>query len=749
MTRVAWSSAMIVALLPTVALAALKVELRGGHELTTAEVLAERSGESASAVRVVMETASTTLDLEPGEWTVTAEVPGYWSTSEVLTVEDQGDQEAALYLWLSGTLEGRVRGPADSELPAALDLVWSPSPGEDKGLPSASTVCPVTDGRWRCELPAGRLDLFLGAAGYIHQYRWEVPVRVGELAELRDAIVLRRGSAVRGWVTIEDHGTVGGAKVEVAPRIAGSPAKQGSEDRIKAKKLTTEVTERGFFQVDGLAPGAYLVRASKDGYASAPVSVRVRENEVTEIDRPPLILREPRTLEVYLDPPTPPVGEAWTAELSQVDGHGRSLDVTYEGVVPPGGAWRVEGASDGRYSLDVRTTLDRPEPGAGVPAWHTRTVEVTPETTQIFVTVPAIAITGRLTFGDEPIEGKLIFGTKHGLLRRSIVTDADGEFSGWLPRAGLWDIDVAAETPRIKTKVQEEIEDGAEIEISIPDTRLSGEVVEVVDQRSQPLANAIVSIRSQGRWFQIFADDYGKFETVGLPVGLVSLRAEAYRKKSEVRNLMLEDGTEESGIVLVLRPTMTRSGRVVAPNGAGVAGAQIGAFIVEDALKSTAESEFTDEEGRFEMELPAHARNLLLTVAAPGFAFRAFRASASEEPLLIPVAHESGTLTLRLSESYSRQRWSSTSLFLLHEDGGLIYPTQLMMWAALQDQPIESPNRIVAPSMAPGRYSACWVDADQSEAAVTGNATAMECVSGTLTTFGELTLDVAEPEEST
>jgi hypothetical protein len=751
--RRAWSSWTILALLPTVAPAALEVELRGGQGLATAAVVAERSSESARAesaraVRVVTETSSATLDLEPGEWTVTADVPGYWSTSEELTIEVQGDQQIALHLWPSGTLEGRVRGPADTELPAALDLVWSLSPGEEKGLPSASTVCPVTDGRWKCELPAGRLDLFLGAAGYIHQYRWDVPVRAGHLARLRDAIVLRRGSAIRGWVTTEEDRAIGGAEVEVAPRIAGSPAKQGAADRIRARKLTTEVTERGFFQVDGVAPGAYVVRASKDGYLSAPVSVRVRENETSEINRPPLILRKPRTLEVYVDPPTPPVGEAWVAELSQVDRHGRSLDVTFEGVVPPGGAWRVEGATDGRYSLDVRTTSDRPEPGAGVPAWHRETVEVAPETTQIFVTVTAIAISGRLTLGDEPIEGKLIFGTQHGLQRRSMVTDADGEFSGWLPRAGLWDIDVVAETPRIKTKVQEEIEDGDEIEIAIPDTRLSGDVVEVVDQRSRPAANAIVSIRSQGQLFQIFADDYGEFETAGLPAGLVSVRATAHRKKSEVRNLLLEDGSEESGIVLVLRPTVTRSGRVVAPNGAGVAGAQVGAFVVEDALKSTAESEFTDEEGRFLMELPDHARSLLLTVAAPGFAFRALRASASEEPLIIPVAQESGTLTLRLSESYSQQRWSSTSLFLLHEDGGLIYPTQLMMWAALQDRPIESPKRIVAPSMAPGRYSACWVGADQGVAAVTGNVGAMECVSGTLSTFGELTLDVAEPEGS-
>ncbi len=220
----AWSSWMVLALLPTVAPAALEVELRGGQEFATAEVVAKRlsrsaSAESASAVRVVTKTSSATL--EPGEWTVTAEVPGYWSTSEELTVEDQGDQEVALHLWPSGTLEGRVRGPADTELPAALDLVWSPSPGGEKGLPSASTVCPVTDGRWRCELPAGRLDLFLGAAGYIHQHRWEVPVRAGELARMRDAIVLRRGSAIRGWVTTEDDRGVGGAKIEVAPRIAG------------------------------------------------------------------------------------------------------------------------------------------------------------------------------------------------------------------------------------------------------------------------------------------------------------------------------------------------------------------------------------------------------------------------------------------------------------------------------------------------------------------------------------------------
>ncbi len=662
----------------------------------------------------------------------------------MLTVEHRGDQEVALFLWPSGALAGRVRGPVDVELPVALDLVWSPSPGEERDLPGASAVCPVTDGRWMCELPAGRLDLFLGAPGYIHQHRWDVILPAGELAELRDAIVLRRGSAVRGWVTTEDKGTVGGALVELVPRIAGNPPKQATADRIEARKLTAEVTERGFFQVDGIAPGAYVAVASKDGYAPARASVRIRENEVSAIDHPPLTLRLPRTLEIYVDPPTPPVGEAWVAELSQVDRHGGSLAEKIEGVVPPGEAWRIEGASNGRYFLDVRTTLDRPEPGAGVSAWHRQTIEVTDETAQVFVTVPAIAITGRLTLGDESIQGELIFGTRHGLPRRSFVTDANGEFSGWLPRAGLWDIDVLAETPPIETKVQEEIEDGAEIEIAIPDTRLSGQVI---NQRGDPAPDAIVSLRSLGRWFQLFADDGGVFETAGLPAGPVSLRAEDRQMKSEIRQVTLEDGTEAPEVLLVLRPTMTRTGRVVAPNGAGVAGAQVGAFVVEDALNSIPESRITDEEGRFELELPGHARNLLLTVAAPGFAFRALRASASEEPLLIPVAQESGTLTLRLPESYSPRRWSSTSVVLLHEDGGLIYLAQLMSWAAMQGQQVESPTRIVAPSMAPGRYSACRVGSDQSAAVVTGSVAALECVSGNLSSLGELTLALAEPEE--
>ncbi|MCP3964582.1 MAG: carboxypeptidase regulatory-like domain-containing protein [bacterium] len=741
-----WSSWVVLALLPTVAPATVHVEIRSASEPVPGEVAASRPGDVVPAVVVETSTGTATLDLEAGEWSLTATAAGFWSRPKALDVVRQGQQETVITLWPSGTLSGRVRGPIGVVLPASLDLTFQASPGEEGGFPGASLACPVANGKWSCELPAGWIDLFVGAPGFIRQYLWDVRVPPGELAELRDVFELRSGSALRGWVTTEDRAAVYGARVEFVPRTAAAP-KRDAAGRIAARKLSTRVTDRGFFQIDGIAPGAYVATASKDGYAPARASVRVFKDEETEINNPPLTLRRPRILEIYIDPPTPPVGEAWTVELAQIDQHGGSLAETIEGIVPPGEAWRVEGVPDGRYFLDVRTTADREEPGAGVPAWYSETIEVRAETAQVFVTVPAIAVSGRLALGDEPLQGRLIFGTRHGLPRRSLVTNDGGEFSGWLPRAGLWEIDVIAEERSITTRVQRELEAGAvaEIDIEIPDTRLSGQVV---TERGDPAADAIVYVRRLSQRIEVFTDDRGVFEAAGLPTGTVSLKAAHNQRKSDIQQVTLRDGAEAPEVILIVRPVLTLTGQVVAPNGAGVAGANVTALVVEDAIHPLPPSQVTDDEGRFELELPSHARNLLLTVAAPGFAFRSFRASALEEPLIVPVSQESGILAIELPESYSPRRWGSASVAVLHNSSGLSHLIQLARWGDLNGQSPKWPTRITAPFMEPGAYSACWAGHEQFAALMTGTASGLDCVSGNLAVSGELTLALSEPDGS-
>lgn len=737
-----WSAWIVLALLPRVALGVVHVEIRSGGELVAGKVVAVRAGEPEPARITTTANGTVTLDLESGDWIIKAAVAGYWSSSEALKqLESREERTATLTLWRSGTLSGRVKALAGVELPAKLDLSFSASPSDKSGLPEASVSCPVTEGHWLCQLPAGNLDVYLGAPGFIRQYFWNVAVSVDKQKELASIVHLRRGAAVRGWVITEDGADVVGANVDVVPRAT----LEEDPSRGRLKKYSGSVTDRGFFQIEDIAPGAYVATASKTGYAPARASVRVLDNRTTVVDDPPLTLRTARALELYVDPPAPPMGGTWTAHLKQIDNYGESLAEAFTGDVPPGQAWNIENVPDGRYFLTIRTTEDKETPGVGTPAWFTEAIEVRSETTQVFVTVPAIIVSGHVELGGEPLPAELSFGGRFNATRHTFTTDEDGEFSGWLGRPGLWEIDIRAKELLIDTRVQREIEDGDDLEFIIPDTRVKGRVV---TEQGMPAAGAIVRIRSLQRPVQksADADQTGHFEAVGMPEGPISLKAEQGRYlTSNVQQTVLEDGAEAPEVVLVLREIVRRTGRVIAPNGVGVPGAHVIALVVEDAPVQLSPVYAADEQGRFEMELSAQAQNLVMTIAAPGFAFRMLRAAIGQGEIVLPLSQESGTLTIEVPTSIDSRRWSSP-LPVVRHNGSFTVVRQLARWAAINGQPQESPNVTVVPFMEPGHYSACWIAQGNHGALLTGTEGPLICESGELAASGVLTLVLPDPD---
>ena len=728
-------------LVPGAVSAAVQVDIRSDGDLVAGEIVVLKSGDQAPALVVATDTGSVRVDLKPGEWVITANVAGYWSSSEILVIDRQYDQAATVNLWPSGTLVGRMKGPGDDELPAKLDLSFRASPADTSGPPSASVACPVRDGRWRCELPAGKLDVFFEADGFIRQYFWDLDVSAHRLTELNHIVQLRRGSAVRGWVITEDGAAVTGTVVELVPRIVGSESLPPG----RLSKFSEAVTDRGFFQIDGISPGAYIATAIADGYAPARTSVRVLENQTTVVDGPPLTLRAPRVLDIYVDPPVPPIGGMWVAKLEQIDNHGGSLAEVFESDVFPGQASRIASVPGGRYYLSILTTEARGTPGTEAPAWHTEVIDVRTERSQVFVTISAIEVVGKAMFGGEPLVAELTFGGRFNATRHALKTDDAGRFQTWLSRSGLWEIDIQSEEPYIETTVQREIEDGEEIEIAIPDTRVSGQVV---DEQGAPAAQAFVRIRSLSEPVlkSAITDENGMFEALGLPVGPVSMKAEQGRYlTSDIQQLVLEDGSDAPESVLVLRRIVLRAGRIVGPDGSGVPGARVIALVVEDAPAQMSPLYTTDEDGRFELELSADAQNLILTVAAPGFAYRMLRASAAQEQVIIQVSQTIGSLVVALPDSVDLRNWDSPIPVVLH-NGAFAALSQLSRWAAFNGTTPDSSNVVVAPLMEPGDYSACWIAPGQIGAFVAGLAGPMKCESGNLTAFGELHLTLANPD---
>ena len=501
------------------------------------------------------------------------------------------------------------------------------------------------------------------------------------------------------------------------------------------KTYSQATTNRGFFQMDGVGPGAYIVSATREGYAPARASVRVLDQQTTIVDNPPLMLRPARAIDIYVDPPLPPTGEQWLGELQQVDSHGIGLATLSEGAFSVGQAWRVEGVPVGKHVLTIRTLEDENDTRAGRPAWYSEIHDIRSETSQIFVTVPIVEVTGWLELGADPLpEAKLIFGGRFSAARHTVTTGEGGEFQGWLGRPGLWQIDVRAKDLVIDARVQRDIEDGDHLEISIPDTYLHGQVVTEQGAPARAIVNAYPQLQPN---VQIDADrETGAFEAIGLPPGPISLKADAGSMVSDILEIVLEDGVSSPEIQLVVRPTTRQSLQVVAPDGTGVAGARIIALALEDGPAMSSPYHVTDREGRLEMSLSPKARNLKLTVAAPGFAFRMLQAVVQDE-ITVTLSQESGTLVVELPASFGKGRWGAPYPAVLHS-GGHVSVHQLRQWAGIHGHPPESPFVVNVPFMEPGPYSLCWLMHDAAAPA--------DCKSGNLAASGELTLGLSEPD---
>ncbi|MGH7752332.1 MAG: hypothetical protein ACREN5_05920, partial [Gemmatimonadales bacterium] len=144
------------------------------------------------------------------QWTVRADFPGYFAATSLLRVPEGASSPVDLTVALrpAGLLTGTFSSQeADDKPPERLEIRFEPSrEGTPKAqhVPAGSAVCATSPERkWRCNVPAGRLDIALHARGFVPRYLWNVPVVAGETKSLGN-LVLSRGASVAGWVALED-----------------------------------------------------------------------------------------------------------------------------------------------------------------------------------------------------------------------------------------------------------------------------------------------------------------------------------------------------------------------------------------------------------------------------------------------------------------------------------------------------------------------------------------------------------------
>jgi hypothetical protein len=711
----------------------ISVELSGapatGSQLSgVLRLVPKAPGKEQSLEIPVQASGEQSVNLRPDvTWEARFEGKGLWG--ETLKISPQQTGSVKLRVFPSGRIRGNLILPAGEKPLSSLALRVQPS-FEAKGESLDATVaCPVERGRLTCEIPAGKLDLRLRAEGGLAPiYLWGTRVSPGKDTDLGD-LRLRRGASVSGWIqTAEGRPPSSECRLKLTPASATTDELKVG-DQIEKASLEATPNEKGFFQILGVSPGRYELIVLQPGYAEtrrAPIDVRP-DLESQVIDR--LVLARPVTFDITLDPPVEPYGSPWRIELAQRADTSEPPSSQIDGTASQEGVWHVPGISPGTYELRVL--------GDQRAVWHEEFLSILPGQSSMRIDLPVLRVEGKILIGTEPLSATLWLSQKGGR-RLRFDSDDRGRFSGLLPGEGLWAPQIHSETEKLRVSLEPlEIKPPqgknlAKVEIHVPDTKLSGQVV---DDAGQPVRTARVSIIQLDKRAhdQVDTDEKGEFSIRGLRPGSLLVKADDGERQSDFVPSTLPEKGEAPSLRLVIHKLQTFEGRVVSTVG-GVPGAMIlasSAFNSQGAAH-TAQT-VSGADGSFHVDLPAGTTMLNLVVFPPGYAMRLMTTPVSPgQPVEISVEPQGGTLTLEWAEEGPNP--------LLVHGGSFVVPSMLKAWVRMQGSRSSGSGRLVLTNVEAGPYNFCVGGAAVSRLTQGGEPPAANCTGGVLAPNGELAL---------
>jgi len=419
-----------------------------------------------------------------------------------------------------------------------------------------------------CEVPAGRWDLRFRTPGFVPIYRWDVSITAGRKQPVQP-LAFRRGSSVVGRVDVLQGRLTKDCAVSLSVASAGGRVGGLQAKRLESARRTSRVNERGFFQFDDVSPGFYAVEASQPGLAPARVPmVEVREGLESEITRP-LVLSTPLSVTVDVEPKTQTSGSAWIVRLLIPNAGRQDGPSVWKSVADKDtGSASFSGLSAGKYKLTVSADEET--------IWSSQDVDLSSPDTKLSVTISSVEVDGIVTLGDQPLRASLWFGGRHGRRRIRLSSDEEGRFSGLLPEARVWPIDVIDEAGLALTLLRVPVEivgpGRARVVVRVPDIAIEGIVI---DEEGQPVRGARVRATGESILRTESGAD-GGFRLRGLQAGTVSLLAEKGGSASELVSLVLGDTTVPVQTLMLRRPTEVRG--IVMLGSAPVAGARVVAW---------------------------------------------------------------------------------------------------------------------------------------------------------------------------
>ena len=644
-------------------------------------------------------------EIEPGE--VTSCLGETFVESETTWGHGRGGENAVSPPTMpGGTVTVELQGSHRNEVPAhfvARGLV------EAKGKQSVKPILcraepPRTERETRalsCAAPAGLTTLSLDFPTLATELVWDLDLKAG--AETSVTLEPRPGVRVFGAVSVPNM------VARVVPNgVSAEDATWDLASRVE------ELPAGGDFEIDRLAPGSYLYRiespSGKVATAEVVIPASATTFELPDLEPPISVF-----VEIQVQPAVDGLDAAWKLTLSPKH--------SSRGSTPPRrvhadltGWARLEDLQPGEHVLLVEDSDGS--------LWWSETVEVGHHET-VLVDLPHVTIQGNARIGRDPFEGTLIFGTTQGVQRVSIATDEDGRFQGLLPREGEWSVEVEATGPscgacdgapgsiRVPPVTVEKGPSGvARVEIDIPDTRVTGRVV-LEEVRSsgevvrRPQEGALIVVarntgpsRDRGRLAQVWTDDEGRFELLGLAPGPVMIAATSREPTAESQfvSFDLQEGLRPAEIELVLTEKVILSPRVAGPFGR-VGGARVTAFL-PDGISAHGT---TSADGTVALAVPP-GRVGTLTVQAEGYglAFQTLQTPVGEaetEEIAVRVTPGEGTLVL----GHLRDDVFESGI-LISESGGRL---PLRVLSSLAPGSVTYGATVTISGLAPQRYQFC------------------------------------------
>jgi hypothetical protein len=644
------------------------------------------------------------LELDPGAWSLHAAADGFWSAGAALTVGPAPGPAAGtrLTLWPASSLAGALAPPDGGSAPEAVEVLFTSSAQADPRLPPVSGLarCPVLGGRWRCVVPAGRLDLEVRPAGAVPHYAWDVVLSAGGEASL-GTLPVQRAASVAGWVARPENAPSGGScRAEVR-----NPAPGPASSRPPAAAIDT----RGFFQIVGVRPG------TPDLVIDCPPLAKVTRTLTVLPDAETRLPRLLVPLEVIVIPPLDPRGRPWKVDVF------RFQERTELAVLEPAseqGRWFRHRVAAVPHEVNVASDADV--------YWLHQVVEAKELAGPLTLRVPMRRVAGTVVAGTEPVRGRLTFADEASMLagrvpvermpRITVESRDDGSFESVLPAPALteaegWNIEVHATRPPVNHTLErvqpaELRPDGvAWFELALPAASVRGTVVSAGGRPEPRVGVRAESLASRWEYHDTTTDEGGIFQFVALPAGGYRVSVEGSSEPQDVE--VLEGVAHE--LHFVNKPMRRFRGRILG-HGRPLAAAWVHVWRAPGVQQA---SYITGSDGLFEVDVPGDAAELGVTVRAAGYAFKMARVPYPG-PDVVPITVEEGTGSLLLALPPEPPD-ESRGLAVLAHNQSLEAIENVKAWATA-NRGGEDGDRVVVPGVEPGDYTLCRIPPRESPA---------------------------------